>query len=438
VDALLLGALGAIALLILIALGVHVGITMGLVGFFGIAIVQGSFKVAIGALAGIPYSVVMSFILTSLPVFLLMGLFAMYAGVTEDAYRVGYNWLGKLPGGLGLATIAACAGFGACSGSSIATAMLFTKISLPEMRKVGYDKRLACGTTAAGGMLAMLIPPSAMLIIIGFITNTSVAKLFIGGILPGILLAGMYVGAILIMVLRKPHLAPLAEITISWRKRIASLKKIWGLLVIMAFVFVGIYSGVFTPTEAGSTGALATFIMALALRKLSWSKLWNAIADTTQTTCLLFFVIIGATVFSRFIAISGLRTVIIDGIIGWGLSPILVVLMFVVVYLIAGCFIDAISIFAITLPIVFPIVLKLGFDPIWFGIIALMSIEMGLVTPPLGMNVYAVKAAAPDDVTLEDVFRGVFPFFLVMLAFLGLLIAFPPIVTLLPNVMFGY
>jgi len=433
-DALLLGALSVIGLLVLIVLGVHVGIAMGMIGFFGIAIVQGSFQVAIGALGATPYSVVMSFVLTALPVFLLMGLFAMYAGITEDAYHMGYNWLGKLPGGLSLATIAACAGFGACSGSSIATAMLFTKISVPEMRRVGYDKRFACGTTAAGGMLAMLIPPSAMLIIIGFLTDTSVAKLFIGGIFPGILLAVMYVAAILLMVLRKPQLAPMAAITISWRERFVSLRKVWGLLVIMLFVFAGIYTGVFTPTEAGSTGALATFIMALALRKLTWPRLCEAIVDTVQTTCLLFFVIIGATIFSRFIALSG---VIIEGILGWRLNPLLVVLMFVMVYLIAGCFLDAISIFAITLPIVFPIILKLGFDPIWFGIIALMSIEMGLVTPPLGMNVYAVKAAAPEDVTLEDVFRGVFPFFLVMLAFLGVLIAFPPIITFLPNAMFG-
>jgi len=436
-DPVLLGILSITVLLILIALGMHVGIAMGLVGFFGIAAVQGSFKVAMGALGSTPYFVVMTFILTALPVFLLMGLFAMHAGVTEDAYRVGYAWLGKLPGGLGIATIAACAGFGACSGSSIAAAMLFTKISLPEMRKVGYNMRFACGTTAAGGMLAMLIPPSAMLIIFGFLTETSVARLFIGGILPGIILALMYIGAIIAMVLRNPQIAPLAQISVSWKDRIVSLKRIWGLVVIIILVFAGLYTGVFTPTEAGSVGALATFLMALALGKLNRKRLWDTLSDTAQTTCLLFFIIIGATIFSRFIALSGLRNTIIDSILAWGLPPVVTILMFVVVYLVAGCFMDAISIFAITLPIIFPIAMKLGFDPIWFGIVMLMAVEIGLVTPPLGMNVYVVKAAAPDDVTLVDVFRGVFPFLLVMLAFLGLLIAFPPLITLLPNAMYG-
>lgn len=436
-DPLLLGLLSITVLLVLLALGMHVGIAMGLVGFFGIALVQGSFKVAIGALGSTPYAVVMTFILTALPVFLLMGLFAMHAGVTEDAYQVGYNWLGKLPGGLSIATIAACAGFGACSGSSIAAAMLFTKISLPEMRKVGYNMRFACGTTAAGGMLAMLIPPSAMLIIFGFLTETSVARLFIGGIIPGIILALMYVGAILAMVLKNPQLAPLAEISVSLKEKIVSLKRIWGLIVIMIVVFVGLYTGVFTPTEAGSVGALATFLMALALKKLNWKIVWDAISDTAQATCLIFIVIIGATIFSRFVALSGLRNTIIEGILGLGLPPLFTIPMFVFVYLVAGCFMDAISIFAITLPIMFPIAMKLGFDPIWFGIVMLMAVEIGLVTPPLGLNVYVVKAAAPDDVTLMDVFRGVFPFLLVMLTFLGLLIAFPLLITLLPNVMYG-
>ena len=436
-DVLSLGILSIIAFVVLIMMGMHIGIAMGLVGFFGIAITKGNFNVAIGAIANTPYAVVMSFVLTSLPVYLLMGLFAMEAGITENAYRVSYNWVGKLRGGLGLATIVANAFFGACCGSSLAAAMLFSKISLPEMEKAGYEKRFACGIVAAGGMLSMLIPPSAMIIIIGFLTETSVARLFIGGIIPGIILALMYMGVIYIMVLKNQNLAPIAKINVSWKQRIISLKEIWSLIIIIIIVFAGIYTGIFTPTEAGSVGALITLIIALYLKKLNWNKVWLVISDTVQTTCLLFFVLIGATIFSRFLALSGLRTVILETILAWGIPPIVTIIMFVLLYLIAGCFIDAISIFAITMPIMFPVAMKLGYDPIWFGIVFLMAAEIGLVSPPFGMNVFAVKAAAPSHVTLIDVFRGVFPFFLVMIVFLVLLIAFPSIIITLPNEMFG-
>lgn len=436
-DTSLLSLFSIIVLLVLIALGMHIGIAMGLVGLAGIAIVHGSLSLAIKALGSTPLAVVMSFILTALPVFLLMGLFATYAGLTEYSYRVAHKWLGKLPGGLGIATVAACAGFGATSGSSIAAALLFTKISVPEMRKSGYEKSFACGITASGGMLAMLIPPSAMMIIIGFLTETSVAKLFIGGVIPGIILAVMYAALIFLMVRKNPHIAPIAKISVSWKQRIIALKDIWGMILIVLLIFVGLYAGVFTPTEAGSIGALCIFLMALGFRSINWKQLWGALSEATHTTCLMFFVLIGATIFSRFIAISGLRSIIVDAVIGWEFPSIVTIIIFILVYLVAGCFLDAMSIFAITLPIMFPIAMQLGFDPVWFGIVALMSAEMGLVTPPLGMNVYMVKAAAPKDVSLFDIFRGVVPFFFVMLLFLVLLVAFPPIITFLPNAMLG-
>jgi len=317
----------------------------------------------------------------------------------------------------------------------MAACAVFTKFSFPQMKSYGYQDRFALSSIAAAGVLAMLIPPSVLMILYGIVTEVSIAALFIGGIFPGLLLAAMYSIGIILMVKLNPSLAPRATITATWKDRFTSLKDIWGIILLMVVVLGGIYAGIFTPTEAGAAGAFGAFILALAMRKLTLQTLWSTMQDAGQTTAMAFFIIIGAQIYSRFLALSGFPVKLVELIQAAGLPPLLLLAAFMLIYLFLGCILDSFSIMLITLPLIFPVTKAMGWDPVWFGLLVVTNIEVGLLTPPVGLNVFVVKAAAGPDVELMNLFRGVVPFFFIMLLMLALLVAFPSIVTFLPGLM---
>ena len=418
----------------MLALGVHVGIALAFVGFLGQWVVLGDFGLGSSIFSTTPYSVAASFTFTMLPLFILMGLFAEAGGISQHAYEVGHKWLGRLPGGLAITTVFANALFAATCGVSAAAAAVFTKMAYPEMRKYGYQKGLALSSIAAAGTLAVLIPPSILMILYGVMTGASVGKLMIAGFIPGIILALFLAVAIYIRVKMNPSLAPPVLVSATWTERLLSLRKVWGVFFLVLLVIGGIYGGIFTPTEAGATGAFGAFLLAVLARRLTWRNLASTLSETAGTVAMLFVILIGAQVYSRFLAVSGVGTRFVEGVMGMGLPPMAIMAAFVVLYLILGTLIDGISILLITLPIIYPITQALGWNPVWFGIIVIVLIEIGLVTPPFAVNVFVVKAAAADA-TLEEVFRGIFPLFIAMVIFLILIIAFPQLSLFLPGLM---
>jgi C4-dicarboxylate transporter DctM subunit len=430
------GVLGFGVLLILILLRVHIGLALMVVGFVGIAVLK-SFQGALTLLITASYFSVASFAFIILPLFILMGLLATEGGIGEGGYQSMDKLLARLPGGLAVATVLANTAFGAASGSSLAAASVFTKVSLPEMRKAGYDPSFACGVIATSSILAMLIPPSLLLVIYGVITETSIARLLIGGVVPGVLLTTILSLSILVLVVANPKLAPRVATNITWRERITSLKGLWGIGLLALIVLGGIYGGVFTPTEAAGAGAFAAFIITVIQRNFRWSRLQSALWETAEFTAMLFFILIGATVFSRFLTITGLNTALTNVIRGLELAPLIVRAGIMLLWLFLGCFMDAIAIMSITLSPIFSICLELGWDPIWFGIVTILCLEIGLITPPFGLAVFTVKAAAGSDISTEDIFRGGFKLFIPLLVCLILLIVFPEITLFLPNLMRG-
>jgi len=345
------------------------------------------------------------------------------------------KWIGRMPGGLGIATIGGQTGFGTCTGSSLVTSLVFAKASAPEMISYGYDKKFSYGLICAGGAIGMLVPPSVILIIYGLFANESVGKLLIAGIGPGITLAILFSLGIFVMVRINPKLAPIVDTRYSIREKILALKDLWGIFVIAVAIIGGIMWGFFTASEAGATGSLVVFLVGLISGKLKLRALPNILKDTAESTAMIFLIFLSAQVFANFLNLSGIAKAMIIGVNSLQVSPIYIIIGFMLLYFFLGMFLDSVSMLATTVPIIHPIVLTLGLDPIWFGLLAIMAIESGLVTPPVGLNVYAVKGVAGDEISLEDLFRGSFPFFLMMLLNLILLMVFPPIVTWLPNLM---
>lgn len=441
-EAVVWGVAGFLAVLALLALGIHVGLSLAVVGFLGIVGMTGSLKLALGLLTTTPYSTTAVFPFTVLPLFIIMGLFATHAGLSGRAFDAAYKWMGRLPGGLAIATTWANALFGACTGSSVVACAVFTRISLPTMRERGYDKRFTCGTIAAAGMLGMLIPPSALMVIYGIITEQSIGILLIAGIGPGLLLAIVFSLGIVVATLWNPQLAPRAEIAATWSEKIRSLTGVWGIIALVVGIIMGMYIGIFTPTEAGAAGALGALILALLSRGLTWSRFIAAINEAAQTTALVFFILIGAMIFARFLVLTGLPSHFSSAVTQAGIPVTAVIILFLAMYLFLGMFQDSISMMSITLPIVHPIIVQLGVDPIHFAMLVIMSIEIGLLTPPVGLNVYTVRSVAvqmPEgsDVSLDDIFRGILPFFILALLSLVVMIFVPAISTFLPQTMFG-
>jgi len=431
-----IGVISTAISLLLLGLGIPVGISLISGGFLGLLVLfEWNLKQALMVLGSSPYYSSASFELSVIPLFIVMGLFAMHTGSSKAAYTSAYKWFGRIPGSLGIATLIAAAAFGATCGASLAVAAIFTKVSFPEMIKRGYNKSIAAGLIVAGGCLGMLIPPSTVAVIYGILTGVSIGKLFLGGLGPGIFYTIIFSSAIGILAFFKKNIAPPIKEKISLKEKLISLKDFWSILLLAAIVLGGIYTGVFTPTEAAALGALASFILFIFLGKFSWRKLADALLDSAQTSVMIFLIIIGAAIFARMMSLSGLTSWITDTVSNSGFSPKLIFIFFLIVYIVLGMFLDSISMMCITLPVVFPLTKSFGFDPIWTATLIIISMEIGLLTPPMGLNVYVVKGAAGSSVTLEEVFRGSFFFIPLFVVGIVLFFFFPEIITWFPSKM---
>lgn len=432
-DPTLIGILGLVLFLVLLVLGVHVGVAMFAAGAVGAIAILG-FQGGLMQLGTAPYRVGSTYGYAAVPLFLLMGSFTVYGEIAEDAYRALYTWVSRLPGSLAVATTLACGAFGAASGSSVASAAIFTKASLPEMIKYKYDTSLAVGCVAAAGTFATMIPPSILLILYGIFTETSIAKLFLAGILPGLFTVVVYAASIVFRAWRNPKLAPVAkERVFSWKDRVSSFPMMWPIALLVTIVIGGIYLGWFTPTEAGAAGSVAALAIVLVRKGPRGSHLGSVLRDTAHTTAQIFVIIIGAIVLSRFLAVSQIPTELASLLEGLPVPRVVILTGFLIMYFFLGMVVSATGMLAITLPIVAPILAGLGYDLIWFGIIAIKMCEIAVVTPPVGLNCYIVKGVAGKQATLEQVFAGIWPFIICDFVVLIFLIAFPQIALLLPN-----
>jgi tripartite ATP-independent transporter DctM subunit len=433
-DPLIMGLIGLSAIFVLVVLGMRIAFATALVGFVGLWIMK-NFNVAGNVLGFLPHAIVAHYSLSVIPLFIIMGYYAFYAGLTDDIFFTARQWVGHLPGGLAIASVFGCAGFAACTGASTASAAIMGRVAIPEMRKYGYHPRLAAGVVAASGTLASLIPPSVILVIYGIITEQSIGALLIGGFIPGVISAAIYGGMIYTRVKINPELGKLQP-NVSWKEKFYALKGTWGVLVLIFLIIGGIYSGVFTPTEAGGAGAFSAFLMALFMRRLTLKRLKESLLETGHTTIMIFSIIVGVLIFVRFLALTGLPSTFAEFVLELPLPRLVIILLIMSIYIFLGMFLDAIGMMMLTLPIVFPAVVALGYDPIWFGIIVVKMCEICLITPPVGLNCYIVRSVAPD-IPLEEIFRGIIPFVAMDVLTVALFIAFPQIITFLPSKMMG-
>lgn len=446
-DGSLLALIAGVAVLVLLAMRVPIAfglLAVGIVGLFVLGAFRfGGFNLDMGwrstmsMLSRDPYSFVASFTLMAIPMFLLMGNFAFRSGATRDAYATARVWLSALPGGLALASVAACGLFAAISGSSLATAAAMGRIAVPEMLRAGYDKRLASGAVAAGGTLGALIPPSILMVIFGIFAEQSIGQLLIGGIIPGILTGLSYAVIIVVRVRMFPELAPRIETSFGWGEKVRSLGGTWQILLIFSVIIAVIYTGVATPTEAAAVGAFAVLMLGLMRRRLDRGGIWGAVRETVTQTAMIFAIAIASKVLVSFVAFTGVSAQLaawagdIEG------GRIWVLLGICALYVLLGMFMDPIGILLLTLPVVVPIVDALGYNLIWFGILLVKLLEVGMITPPVGLNVFVLKAAVGDSVKLEDVFRGIGPFLLMDIVTIAIMIALPGLILWLPNLMYS-
>lgn len=428
----IIGLLGIAALLLLILTRMPIGFVMALVGFIGIALVNG-FPAALGVLKTVPYSTVSSYTLSVVPLFLLMGEFAFQCGLTDRLYNAVYKTIGHFRGGLAMATIMGCGIFSAISGSSPATAGAMGKVALPEMEKYKYDPKLAAASVVAGGSLGNLIPPGIGIVIYGVLTEQSIGKLIIACIIPGIVLMLMYMITAHILARRNPIIAPPGP-RHSWGERWVALIAMLPIAIIFIITMGGIYVGIFTATEAAAVGTFLTFVYALGSKQLSWEKFVHSLVETAKVSAMVFTIVIGAMIFGYFMSMTRVPMVVAEFMSNLEISRYLILIGIMFIYLILGCFMDSLAMLLLTVPIFFPVILRLGFDPIWFGVLVVTAMEEGLITPPVGMNLYIVKGIA-ENVKLEQIFRGVIPFVLTIVAFQLILIAFPSLATWLPMTM---
>jgi C4-dicarboxylate transporter, DctM subunit len=430
-----LGFIGVLALFAAILAGVNVMVALGTVGALGLTAVVG-FQATTSMLSTVFFETTHSFHFSVIPLFLLMGMFAMRAGLGEDLFDAANKWFGRLPGGLAISTTLGAAAFGAASGSSIGTATVFTKLALPQMLDRGYDKRMAAASIAIAGTLAVMIPPSAVMVIFGILTDSSIGQLLIAGIIPGFLFAAVLCGATLLTVYRHPEYAPRTKEKYSLRDKLYSLRLAGPLVLVIASIIFGLYLGVFTPTEAGGMGAGVTLVLAV-IRQRSFKKLqlMEVLRETVKTSAMIFAIIICALIFSRFLALSGVANTLGDFLTSLNVNRWIIVLMIIVIYLVFGMMMDAPALLAITLPITHPVMMKLGFDPIWFGVFVVLLVEIGAVTPPVGVNCFVVQATSDGRVELEHVFMGLIPYVIAGFVMLFLLCLFPQLALYLPQTM---
>ena len=442
-DPFMIGLLGVILLFVLLAIGTHIGIALAMSGFLGVVLISG-FEQAISMSVTAIYHKVSGPALITLPLFILMGYLASGGGISGALYDSLALWLGKFRGGLGIATVWACTAFGTVCGSSIVTTAVFGKTCAPEMRRHGYSKAMSYAICASAGSIGMLIPPSILAIVYGMLSGISIGKVLMAGVMPGVIWALLFSLTILIMpkirpksIERDPYLQKA-----TWRQRIVSLKTWWPIALVAGAMFGGIYGGVFTPSEAASVAAFVMIVYYVFIkilpsrggkRKESLRDFNTILTDTATTSALVFLILGAATVFSNFTVLTGMTNAISELVHKWGLSQITLILLFSFIYLILGCFLDSISMLCITIPVFNPIIQQAGIDPIWYATIVIVSVEIGLITPPVGMNLYAAKGVAEQDVKLEDIISGIIPFLIAELVSLVLFLCFPILSTYLPS-----
>ena len=423
---------GFVALFGLMLLRVPVGMAMGLVGVGGFAYLSGSGP-ALKMVGQTSMRTVTDWNFAVVPLFLLMGSFATTSGMSRELFRAANGFLGHLRGGLGIATIAACGGFAAICGSSVATAATFSRVAYPEMRRYGYPQSFATGVIAAGGTLGIMIPPSTVFAVYGLITQQDIGKLFVAGIIPGIIAVLMYMATITIIGYARPGFLP-AGPRASWRERIEGMRDVWATLLLFAFVIGGIYGGLFTATEAAGMGAAGAFVIGVLRRRLSRTDILRSLLEATRTTAAVFTVLIGAILFGYFLTITQTPQKVTEFLTGLGIGRYGVLALIMIMYLVLGCLMDALAMIILTVPIIFPVIVALGFDPIWFGVIIVMTVELGLIHPPVGMNIFVIKSVV-EDVKISTIFYGVLPFIITDILRLILLIAFPILALWLPSKM---
>jgi len=422
--------IGFVVLFVLMLLRVPVGMAMGLVGVAGFAYLNGGGP-ALKIVGHTSMRTVTDWNFAVIPMFLLMGSFATTSGMSRELFRAGNAFLGHLRGGLGIATIAACGGFAAICGSSVATAATFSRVAYPEMRRYGYPQSFSTGVIAAGGTLGIMIPPSTVFAVYGLITEQDVGKLFIAGVVPGILAVAMYMITITAIGMIRPGFLPAGQ-PAPWSEKLAAMKDIWATLLLFAFVIGGIYGGLFTATEAAGMGAAGAFIIGVMRRKLSLADIRRSLLEATRTTAAVFTVLIGALLFGYFLTITQTPQNVTAFLTGLGIGKYGVLALIMLMYLVLGCLMDALAMIILTVPIVFPVIVALGFDPIWFGVIIVMTVELGLIHPPVGMNIFVIKSVV-EDVKISTIFYGVIPFIITDLIRLVILIAFPILALWLPS-----
>ncbi|HXT81077.1 MAG TPA: TRAP transporter permease [Acetobacteraceae bacterium] len=422
--------IGFVVLFALMLLRVPVGMAMGLVGVSGFGYLVGG-EPALKMVGQTSMRVVTDYTFGVIPMFLLMGSIVSRSGMSRELFQAANRFIGHRRGGLGLATIAACAGFAAISGSSVATAATFSTVAYPEMRRFDYPQSFATGVIAAGGTLGAMFPPSIVLAVYGLITQQDIGKLFMAGVLPGLLAVCMYMTTIGVIGRARPGWLPTAPIA-TWQERLQAVKEVWAPLLLFVFVIGGLYGGLFTPTEAGGMGAGGAFLISVVRRKLSRDDMLASLLQATRTAAAVFTVLIGAILFGYFLTVTQTPQKVTAFITGLGLSPHGALVLIMLMYLVLGCLMDAMAMVILTVPIIFPAITALGFDPIWFGVIVVMTVELGLIHPPVGMNVFVIKTVV-KDVSFSTIFLGVIPFVLTDIARLAVLIAFPAIATFLPG-----
>ena len=427
-----IGILGLVICFILIFLRVPIAMAFAATGFVGVWAMRG-WGPALSVIGTVPYTTAKTYVWTVVPLFVLMGYVALHSGLAEEFYNGVRKWIGQFRGGLALTVIAGNTGFGACTGDPVSAAVTFTAMSLPQTRKFNYDDKLVLGSVSAGSLLAGLIPPSLGLIVYGALTETSIGQLFIAGIFPGLLLAGLYSAVILFMCWRNPSLGPPAP-RATWKERWLAGTGMWSLIVVFGVVIGGIFAGLFTPTEAGAGGAFAVIVLALARRRLTWQSFKAALRDAGMTVGMVGFLLIGTLIFNMFLSLTGVPTAIANFIVGITHSTLGTIWIIILACFILGMFIDALALLLLMLPILYPVAISVGIDPIHFGIVLSMIMMTGALTPPFGIVVYAVAGAA-KDVPLFDVFRGTAPFIIAMMVALALVVFLPQIALFLPSLM---
>jgi tripartite ATP-independent transporter DctM subunit len=424
--------IGFAAVFALAILRLPLAFAMGLVGVVGLGLMR-SWPAALASAAQVVQETGFAYILSVIPLFILMGNFVARAGLAHELYRAAYSFIGHFRGGLAHATVISCAGFGAICGSSIATAATMAKVAYPSMRKLGYADHLSTGVICAGGTLGIMIPPSTILVIYGIVTETNIGKLFAAGVVPGLLCALLLMVAIAIVTWRDPSAGPAGE-RASWAERLQAVKGVWGVALLVVIVLGGIYGGVFTATEGAGIGAFGAFVFALARRTLSWRVLFEVLVDSARTTAMLFTILIAANMFANFVNMTTMPFELKDWILQLGLPPLAIVGAMMVIYILLGAIMEELAMVLLTLPLFFPIVVGLGFDPLWFGVLIVLVVQIGLISPPVGLNLFVLNSLL-REVPLTRIYRGVWPFVVALIVALGIVLEFSSLATWLPGFM---